>query len=337
MISIRSLLLVPLLGVSPLAATLVGGSSCPDNAALRYWMAFALMDNPNADGELARRLDQVASGAESWDERLAKIVDSNHEALVTMHRGTRLAACDWGLELEMLADAPMGHLSRARALARLNVLYGMRLAQQGRASEAVDAWLAGARFSRDIAAGGPYLSALVAGQALNIHLRAIAKMVSVKKVDPALLSKVERSLSEMPDAGFDWGAAAETEIGILTGLMSAAEKADDPAKYLVNYFPSPDGKPLARRLGLTESQLGDRDRMRAIVRQARALCDELRPQLVTALRGSYASSVEIAKALDVHASGEPLVALGWPFASQINARRGEVMRARAELLEILRQ
>jgi hypothetical protein len=240
----------------------------------------------------------------------------------------------------MLADAPIGHLSRARALARLNVLYGMRLAQEGKTAAAVDTWLAGARFSRDIASGGPFLSALVAGQALSAHLRAIAKAIKDKKVNGATLSKVERSVNEMPESGFDWGVAIEAEVGGLSRTMSSGEKADDPAEYLAKYFPSPVGKAdrvtLARRLGLTESQLGDRDRIRALLRHARALYDDLRPQLLTAFRGSYDRSIETIKALDSYALAEPVSALAWPSASQLNTRRGEVTRSRSELLALLR-
>jgi hypothetical protein len=315
--------------------------SCPGNAALRYWMAFALMDNPSADSELAKRLDRVASGTQPWDAKLVSVVDGNKEALETMYRGTRLPSCDWGLEPEMLADAPLGHLSRARALARLNVLYGMRLAEEGKTADAVDAWLAGTRFSRDIASGGPYLSALVAGQALNTHLRAIAKAVNEKKLDSVTLSKVEDSVNEMPESGFDWGVAIENEVGGLSRIMNTAEKADDPAEYLAKYFSSPDGKldrvSLARRLGLTESQLVDRDRTRPLLRQARTLYEELRPQLVTAIRGQYARSIETIKALDARASAEPVSALAWPSASQLNTRRGDVTRSRSELLALLRQ
>ncbi len=303
-------------------------------------MAFALMENPSADSELAKRLDRVASGLLPWDDRLATIVDGNQEALAMMHRGTRLPSCDWGLEPEMLADAPLGHLTRARALARLNVLYGMRLAQEGRTADAVDAWLAGARFSRDIASDGPYLSALVAGQALSAHLRAIAKVIHDKKLNSATLSKVEHSVNEMPESGFDWGLAVEAEVGGLSRIMGSAEKADDPAQYLTKYFAFPDAKPdrvtLGLRLGLTGPQLGDRDRMRALLRQARALYDDLRPQLVTAFRGPYDRSIEAIEALDVRASARPVSALGWPSASQLNTRRGEVTRSRSELLALLR-
>ncbi|HXB57660.1 MAG TPA: hypothetical protein VN461_23065 [Vicinamibacteria bacterium] len=337
----RSLFVFMLLSATTLRATPEKSLPCPGNAALRYWMAFALMDNPTADSELAKGLERVASGTQPWDDSLAPIVDGNQEALATMHRGTRLPSCDWGLEPEMLAAAPIGHLSRARALARLNVLLGMRLAREGRTADAVDAWLAGARFSRDIASGGPYLSALVAGQALSTHLRAIAKAVTDKKLNSATLSKVVRSVNEMPESGFDWGVAVDTEVEGLSRIIGSAEKADDPAEYLARYFSSIDGKPdhaaLALRLGLTESQLTDRDRMRARVRQARALYDELRPQLVTAFRGPYDRSIEAVKALDAHALAQPISALGWPSASQLNKRRGEVARSRNELLTLLRQ
>ena len=69
------------------------------NAALRYWMAFALMQDPHADKATTDLLESAAAGKASWDEaRLGPILDVNREAIQTMQRGTELPDCDWGLD-----------------------------------------------------------------------------------------------------------------------------------------------------------------------------------------------------------------------------------------------
>src|SRR5665213_3483274 len=78
------------------------------NAALRYWMAFAVTHDPPADRATAELLDRVAAGTSPWDEaKLGKILDDNREALEIMQRATKLTSCDWGLEYEFGPMTPI--------------------------------------------------------------------------------------------------------------------------------------------------------------------------------------------------------------------------------------
>src|SRR6266853_674197 len=106
------------------------------NAALRYWMAFAVMHDPPADQATAQLLDRVAAGTAPWDEaKLGKLLDDNREALQIMQRATRLASCDWGLEYELGPTTPIAHLAKARVLGRLNAIAGARLAARGQLAQ----------------------------------------------------------------------------------------------------------------------------------------------------------------------------------------------------------
>src|SRR5262245_38476655 len=90
-----------------------------ENAALRYWMAFALMQDPPADKPTSDLLENVASGKAPWSEaQLGPILDANRLAIQTLQRGTELSNCDWGLEYELGPEVPIAHLPRARVLAR---------------------------------------------------------------------------------------------------------------------------------------------------------------------------------------------------------------------------
>ena len=62
-------------------------TTCAQNAALRYWMAFAQMENPDASGDLAQQLEKTARGQMPWDAALAPFVERNRDAVATMHRG----------------------------------------------------------------------------------------------------------------------------------------------------------------------------------------------------------------------------------------------------------
>ncbi|HWF05381.1 MAG TPA: hypothetical protein VHA06_16970, partial [Candidatus Angelobacter sp.] len=95
------------------------------NAALRYWMAFAEMADRSADDATIKLMEDVLSGASAWDEqRLGPIVEENSAAVQTLQRGSELTECNWGLEYSRGAAMSIGHLPKARVLARLNALYG---------------------------------------------------------------------------------------------------------------------------------------------------------------------------------------------------------------------
>ena len=95
------------------------------NAALRYWLAFADLQDPSADKATQDLLEKTASGDAAWDEtRLGPILDQNETAILEMQRATKLPECDWGLEFGPTAS--IAYVPRSRVLARLNTLYGMR-------------------------------------------------------------------------------------------------------------------------------------------------------------------------------------------------------------------
>ena len=312
------------------------------NAALRYWMAFALMENPPAGGDVAKRLVAVAEGEADWDPSLAPILDRNDEALSTMRRGSRLPLCDWGYEYDQLADAPVAHLPRARAIGRLNVLAGRRLAGTGRSPDAVDVWLAGMRFSRDIAADGPWLAALIAASGLKAHLAALTSLVRDGKVDAAGRAHIERELGALAEAGFDWSVAARLESEGTSALLASMEKDRDPVARLEKYFP-PDSQDMtgrraetAKRLGLELARLDDRESVRAAVRRARVLNDELRTELVAAFAMRSDDAAAVLGRLDRRAAEDPLLSSAWSATARHNEVRGEVATARAGLLALVR-
>lgn len=183
------------------------------NAALRYWMAFALMQDPPADKSTQELLESVAEGRIPWDEsRLAPLLDQNRGAILTMQRATQLPECNWGLEYDLGPDTPLAHLPKARVMARLNVLYGMRLAAKHDSAGAVDAWLAGLRFAQDLAQGGSLIGALSAKAAMTADLNALTHAVENGLLENAFLRRVEHAVQALPPYGFDWNPSISEEF-----------------------------------------------------------------------------------------------------------------------------
>jgi len=210
------------------------------NAALRYWLAFADLQDPPADKATTDLLEKTAAGEAAWDEtKLGSILDKNETAIWRMQRATQLPECDWGLEYDLGPRASIAYVARARVLARLNTLYGMRLAARGEKQKAVDAWLAGIRFSRHLASGGSLIFSLVAKMGLVSNFHALTQAAESGALSPRQKQQIEAATRALPDAGLDWGRALWYEEDPLNVGVKQMAEAVSPAAYYQEMMGSP--------------------------------------------------------------------------------------------------
>lgn len=203
------------------------------NAALRYWMAFAEMQDPPADKTIQDLLEKTAAGKAAWDEaRLGPILNSNGEALQTMRRAATLPDCDWGLEYGRGPRAPIAYLARARVMARLNTLQAMRELAAGDSQAAVERVLAGVRFSTHLAHGGTLISLLTAKSALLPGLRLLTLEGNKGRLTDAQMKQAFATLKALPEDGFDWSTAwAMEELSIETFFAELRSSKTPRAHY----------------------------------------------------------------------------------------------------------
>ncbi len=205
----------------------------PPNAALRYWMAFAMMHDPPADKATSELIERVETGAAPWDEaKLGTIVDGNRQALDIMRRASILTSCDWGLEYELGPRTPIAHLAKARVLGGLSVLAGIRLASKGQTSQAIDQWLASVRFSQHMAQGGSLIALLSGRRVMAQVLRALQRTLGGAPVDAADRRRVEDVVRALPETGFDWSAAMRREEASIDVTAKDMAAAPNPRAYI---------------------------------------------------------------------------------------------------------
>jgi hypothetical protein len=191
-----------------------------DNAALRYWSAFAEMQDAAITDEQVRALRSIFDGTGSYDDQKFKdLVDKNIRALETMARGASLSKCDWGLEYQIGPDFPMDYPVKAVALARLNVLYGFHLLSRGDKEGAVRTLVAGLRFSGDIGNGGTMFPLLVAEDSLLNHLRAMAFALRTADLTAQQRWVLSKAVAQLGPEPLDWQSAIRREMG-LYGVVS---------------------------------------------------------------------------------------------------------------------
>jgi hypothetical protein len=212
------------------------------NAALRYWLAFADLQDPPADKATTDLLEKTAAGEAPWDEaKLGSILDRNETAILRMQRATMLPECDWGLEYGLGPRASIAYGPKARVLARLNTLYGMRLAAKGDMQKAVETWLAGIRFSQHLASGGSLIFALVGKMGLMSNFRALTQAAQSGALSGAQKKQIEASVRALPETGLDWSQALRYEASSVDVALRQTTKAKNPAAY----FQEMTGKPAA--------------------------------------------------------------------------------------------
>ncbi|MGB9195814.1 MAG: hypothetical protein WCB53_02685 [Terriglobales bacterium] len=290
------------------------------NAALRYWMAFAEMQDTWADKPTQELLEKTAAGEAAWDEaKLAPILDANEDAIGMMQRATKLPECDWGLEYGRLWKASIAYAPRARALARLNTLEGMRQLAKGDSQSAVNTWLAGIRFSQDLTRGGSLIFALMAKSVLMPDLRLLAQAAHSGQLSEAEKREVLAAIRALPEDAFDWGAAWEIESVSTENILRELQTAQEPAKVFEEIM----GKP-APKEGLVptaEDIRNFREYMAAVERSLREP-----PTKATGLIDSLQSRQN-----NLNEVEQGLI----PNPRKTNAARVDIAGARADLLRAL--
>src|SRR5690349_20241653 len=95
-------------------------ASLADNAALRYWSAFAEMQDSAITDQQAKELNAILDGTAPYDDlKYRDLVEKNKAAVETMARGTAIPNCDWGIDYALGPDAPVDYVRKALTLGRL--------------------------------------------------------------------------------------------------------------------------------------------------------------------------------------------------------------------------
>lgn len=213
------------------------GEKPGENAALRYWSAFAQMQDVGLTDAQAKALSRIVDGTAPFVEPAYRnLIERNRPALETMASGTALPYCDWGIDYRLGLDVPLDHVGKAAQLGRLNVLYAMQLEMNDRAA-AVKTLAVGVRFSHDVASGGTLLSALMAKSLLVAHLRVMASMLQKKDLTASEQATLRNALAHIGPDGLDWQAAVKRELAIYRGPLPTAdgiEKSDPQARAAVD-------------------------------------------------------------------------------------------------------
>jgi hypothetical protein len=245
-IPVSSIVLVVLL--SAISTCAQKNPPLADNAALRYWSAFSMVQDAAITDQAAKELNSVLESMGPYDDsKYKELLQKNTLALEVMARGTLLSNCDWGLDYGLGEDVPVDYARKALVLGRLNVLYTIHLYHTGDKGGAVRALAAGLRFSHDVGRGGSLFTTLIAKDLLVTHLMAVNAALRTEQLSAPQRSRLGDAVAELGD-GLDWSAAAKRDLeslrehhatdaasaGALARIISSYVAAlDDPSQMSV--------------------------------------------------------------------------------------------------------
>ena len=197
-----------------------------ENAALRFWSAFAQMQDFAITDQQAKELNLILDGTAPYNDLKYKdLIEKNKPALETMARGTSILNCDWGVDYQLGPDAPVDYIRKSLAVGRLNVLYSFHLLINHDTDGAVRTLVAGLRFSHDVANGGTLFAAVSAKSLLVAHLRAVQFAVQVDGLSAAQRLMLQKAVAQLGPDGLDWQSAVKQELEIPLGLDAKASAA----------------------------------------------------------------------------------------------------------------
>jgi hypothetical protein len=197
-----------------------------DNAALRYWSAFAQMQDTELNPEQVKILNSVVDGKAPYDDaQFRELISKNIPALQTMARGTKIPNCVWGLDYALGPDTPIEYVRKALTLGRLNVLHSYRLLKTGDKAGAVQAISAGLRFSADVAKDGTLLAALASKALLVAHLNAARFAAESAGLSNSQIGTLRQSIMLLGNQGIDWAGAINRELDILRTINAQFENS----------------------------------------------------------------------------------------------------------------
>jgi len=232
--SIPSLLMIVILLAG--AAFSQQKPSLGDNAALRYYAAFAQMQDYAITDAEAKKLNGILDGPVPYDDSQYKdLVEKNKFALETMARGAALPKCDWGLDY-IGEDTPVDYARNALSLGRLNVLYAFHLLIAGDKDGAVSAIKAGLRFSQEVANGGSLFATVAAKSLLVTHLRAIAFVLHTEELSAAQRSLLQKAVTRLGPDALDWPSAAKRDLDSLRGRFSNDPQASAALTRTISFY-----------------------------------------------------------------------------------------------------
>jgi hypothetical protein len=194
---LRALSVAMTLLVLPLGTARADAPPGPgDNAALKYWQAFAQLPKFTDAQEHKLREEYLTV---PLDAHVREIVTKADYALRMMHRGAALAHCDWGLGYEDGIELLLPHAQAARTLTNLACLRARIRFEDGDNAGAIDDLVDAMALGRHVSVDGTLITVL---QNFGIEYRTSDTLaLYLPKLSALQIKGLKARLDALPPSG----------------------------------------------------------------------------------------------------------------------------------------
>lgn len=198
-----------------------------DNAALKYWQAFATLPSLEKAEEERLRAD---SSTMPLDAEARDLVAKADYSLKMLHRAAALPRCDWGLSFEDGIEALLPHAQAARALSSLAYLRARMRFEADRTGDAIDDVVDALTLGRHTSRDGSLITVLVG---YNIEQRGGQVLARyLPKLSPDAIKDLKSRLAALPRFGSPATALLTCELETVDWLIRQVEQAKDKESLL---------------------------------------------------------------------------------------------------------
>jgi len=230
-----AILLVPLN-----AALAVASVDSNENAALKYWQAFATLPK-FTDAENKILAEALTT---PLDESARKILNDADYSLQMLHFGAALPKCDWGMSHEFGIFTRIPQADAARVLSNLASLRARMRFADGQIEEGLDDIVDGITLGRHSSLTGTMMM-LLTGYAVE-HRMIDALALGIPKIDVKVIPGLKQRMAVIPQALTLADATVSEERYFLDWFIRTVKKAKDTESLLTALAfidLEPEGKP----------------------------------------------------------------------------------------------
>lgn len=193
-----------------------------DNAALKYWQAFATL--PPLEKAEEDRL-RTESSTMHLDADARDLLAKADYSLRMLHRAAALPRCDWGVGFDDGIEALLPHAQAARVLSSLAFLRARTRFEAGRTGDAIDDIVAALTLGRHTSRDGSLITILVGYNIEQLGGQVLARYLP--KLSPDAAKDLRSRLAALPRFGTPATALLTCELETVDWVIRQVEQAKD--------------------------------------------------------------------------------------------------------------
>jgi hypothetical protein len=188
-----------------------------DNAALLYYQAFMLYEQPNDD--MLKMVLDVALGQTAPNTEVRKFINSSRSAIDLAIAAADLPNCDWGLDYSKGMALQLPHLNSCRRLSQFVFADARILAARGDYKTAFSRCVTGKKFARHVS-DRPIITYMVAVAINAMADKCLQNILADMTAGPETLTWLKAQLAELENTRYSLKPCLDYEAETTAGFMT---------------------------------------------------------------------------------------------------------------------